>query len=440
MLPDEIISKILSCLSLKEAVRSSVLSSKWRHLWKYANLELDFDSDSERVINRILYANWVNGILRQLQHNSHSKLRKFRIVFTNSSRYSILPEKEDIYRWLEFAISKRIESLQLIFSNCGYDFSDDFYNHIKTPAGISDIKSLKCLRLSGMELRDGFLEHLIANCPLLEELSITYSSGLTSLRVVGSSSSSLPLKYLEIGYCSSIKSLEIKNAPFLSRLVHASTDQSPLQVENCSSLVDLTLFTWNPCSTFKSLSSYFAQLKSFYWETDSGYLSYLLEIGLVEYNRLERLAIKINGPRRSIINWLIPFINACPRLHTLQLFMDTYFDDENEDNILNNDQVDVVKMDHKDIKVVEIIGFDGCPMEHELIDYFMKYFTGLKKLVLDPGSTILCPSYNSIYCSRVPTYPNDILGYEAALEFKSKVSKTFQVIVIPFKRKKLFFP
>ncbi|CAI9105104.1 OLC1v1003959C1 [Oldenlandia corymbosa var. corymbosa] len=74
-LPDEILSRISSFLTFKEAFRTTVLSKRWKHAWAYVP-NLDFDAHTnfssgrkmvdvkeyvEKLIReRPLFVNWVN--------------------------------------------------------------------------------------------------------------------------------------------------------------------------------------------------------------------------------------------------------------------------------------------------------------------------------------------------------------------------------------------
>ncbi|CAN1730569.1 F-box/LRR-repeat protein At3g58900 [Linum perenne] len=165
-LPDELVVKVLSSLSFKEAARTSVISKRWINLWKSTDLVLDFDvieelkslfqiNDEEAfkrhvVEKSVWFKNWVNVVISQLeQHNNNkdlsSKVTKFRVSFSLTNSCNL---EGDIDRWLEFALSNRVESLHLDFREISsmpdyyYFFSEDCSNHIKTPAGLSEIKSL----------------------------------------------------------------------------------------------------------------------------------------------------------------------------------------------------------------------------------------------------------------------------------------------------------
>ncbi|KAK6276731.1 hypothetical protein POUND7_006440 [Theobroma cacao] len=78
-LPKEVMADILSRLTLEEAVRTSILSSKWRLSWTHFRGFLDFDASAkvnvmspsilggENDAERLDFRTWVNGILQSLR-------------------------------------------------------------------------------------------------------------------------------------------------------------------------------------------------------------------------------------------------------------------------------------------------------------------------------------------------------------------------------------
>ncbi|CAN1826661.1 F-box/FBD/LRR-repeat protein At1g13570 [Linum perenne] len=424
-LPDEILFKILSLLTLHEAATTSVLSSRWIHLWKWAVTVLDFDGSKllelprEQFVipmepvdiddwivldvdppdrfspprkkaivveKRLMYINWVNSVLRQ--HNA-SKISKFRI----SSNLEIRCNSEgDIDRWLEFAISKRVEYLELSlgvnedhdFSHWqDYRFSQDCFNHIKSPIGLSDIKYLRSLRLSYVNVTGEVIEHLIANCPLLEELALHRASRLGNLRIAGSSSSPLPLKNLEVSSYSDLYSLEIDHAPSLARFSFCG-EWMDVSVDNCTSLVDVVLYFADrfnlPSFAFDCLSAYLGQLESLSMEIHPHDMNFR---DMTELTCLEKLKIQVFGGRfNGSMLRLVHLINACPRLHTLRVECGLVGMGD-QGNF--QDMKPVEKECRESIKVVEMIDFNGYEIECEFIKYVLKYFIGLEKIVIDGG-------------------------------------------------------
>ncbi|CAN1175923.1 Putative F-box/LRR-repeat protein At5g25860, partial [Linum perenne] len=382
-LPDELVNKILSGLTLKEAVRTSVLSKRWINLWKSADLVLDFDytnelkvmdtrSDVELAKLQRQFKNWVNEVLNQ--HNA-SRIIKFRIAFMFTGERN---SKIDIGRWIKFAISKRVEFLDLaLTSRWKYVHLQDCYNNIKTPAGLSEIKSLRSLRLSFVDIREKVLERVIANCPLLEELSLNRLKRIRKLRVVGSSHSPLPLKHLEVRMCWNVRFVEIDHAPNLVRLIcdNCGYPLEELMVSsNSSRLVDLTLSVYDFDVTRRFVSRWASQVRFLF--LDIPFMTYPLS-GMNELTCLERLTIEANGYYKEGIIGLIPLINQCPRLHTLQVNFLTLHEDAL--------QADVYKSERGSIKSVEIVGFCGRFSEREFVKYVMQYFVGLEriKIVID---------------------------------------------------------
>ncbi|CAN1176647.1 Putative F-box/LRR-repeat protein At5g38386 [Linum perenne] len=411
-LPDELIFRVLSNLTFKEVVRTSVISKRWINLWKSTNLVLDFDAVKElkaispisdiKVIKRAMvekrqwFKDWVSGVVSQLEQHSNnkgssSKVTKFRVVcsLTNSCN-----SKGDIDRWLEFALSNRLESLHLDFRG-----------------------------FTGDEI----VEHMVANCPLLEELVLKHTTSLNKLRVVGSPHSPLPLRHLEIKRCFRLEFVEIAYTPSLVRLIYDTCLVADFRLNECSSLVDLTLecSPEDAIAKFKSLSSCASQLRFLLLKISSWMSLPLLD--LVEYTCLERLTIQTRGVGSDSILGVISLINQCPRLHTLQVFFHSF------DLNYRRPEIDMVKTTRESIKVVEIVGFSGYTREVNFVNYVMDYFVGLERIVIDRGLTTPISDVDSIYDGKFYNKCNEDqarVAKEMALDLKSKASPTIEFIVI----------
>ncbi|CAN0923920.1 F-box/FBD/LRR-repeat protein At5g53840 [Linum grandiflorum] len=441
-LPDELVIDIVSRLSLVEAIRTSVLSTRWIDLWKSAVSELDFDGSKGLISlykldrdvglkklprKRRRYIKWVNKVVSEMQERSCStRVTKFRVFFNLAIDSN---SKGDIDRWVKFAISKRVESLELAFNlsvlrdDSNYVFPEECYDHIKTPAGMHAIRFLRSLRLSHVDVRDEIVQHFIANCPVLEELAVEWSFLLKTVKVVGSNSHSpLPLKHLEVRSCPNLESVEIDHAPHLERLicVNGGITVKEFKVRNCPSLVDMTLgraYVSSPM--LGALSGCASHLVSLFLRSDEFYnpISYAPEL-----TNLERLKVRVSayGMMSSMLG-LIPLINVCPRLHTLQLFL-LSFEKAGVERKLSGD---VVKVCRNSIKVVEVVGFRGCNMEYEFLEYVMEYFVGLERIVIN-WSTTSFVDYN--------LWPIDLgVACDAekrALELKSRAPPTVEFLLI----------
>ncbi|CAN0892372.1 hypothetical protein LINGRAHAP2_LOCUS17498 [Linum grandiflorum] len=433
---------------MPEAIRTSVLSRRWTHLWKSAVSVLDFDGLEEleplyrmqRPVKtlakkRIWFMNWVNRVVSQMQQTSTcSRLTKFRIYF-NLTRKS--NSEGDIDRWLEFAISKRLESLHLELNveirDCvkNYVFPKECWHHIKTPAGLHDIRSLRSLRLSYVDVGGEILEHFIANCPVLEELAVKSSSRLKNLKVVGSSHSPLPLKHLEVRFCRFLASLEVDHTPRLERLIYVGhATPMEIRVGNCPSLVDMTLgYSFITNEAFTSLSSYATRLVSLVWKVNH----HCFPIpDVAELSNLERLKVESRTGGVDSILGLIPLLKVCPRLHTLQLFLVQFQTADTE--LLLRRIVDVIKLRLDNVKVVEVVGFGGYKVEYEFLEYVMEYFVGLERIVIDLSTACQCSDDASLgglkYKMLLRSDDQLRKAEELVSDLKSRAASTVEFLVI----------
>ncbi|CAN0892195.1 F-box/LRR-repeat protein At3g03360 [Linum grandiflorum] len=444
-LPDELLIDILSRLTFKEAFRTSVLSTRWIHLWKSAVSVLDFDGWDELLSlykmgsskarpllpeKRRRYKNSVNRVVSQMEQ-SCSRITKFRIFYNLTNECN---SEGDIDRWLNFAISKRVESLHLCcelntirHSLDHYVFAEECYNHIKTPAGLHDIRFLRSLRFNFVDVGEEILEHFIANCPVLEELVVKWSERVRKLKVVASSlHSPLRLKHFEIRSCYYLESLEIGHAPHLQRLILDKLSRvREFRMGHFPSLVDMTIgATVLSNQTFRGLSGCASRLVSLFLK-----LSQLEEItDATEHSNLERLTVRVLGVSSLSILGLIPLINVCPRLHTLQLFLYTV-----DSETTCRQRVDVVKVGRDSIKVVEVVGFPGYELDCEFLEYVMEYFVGLERIVIDlspscyyddTGSLLSVLRVRSV-CSKQRRKAREFV-----LKLKSRAPATVEFLVI----------
>ncbi|CAH9148385.1 unnamed protein product [Cuscuta epithymum] len=97
-LPNDILVVILSSLPLKEAGRTSVLSSSWKNLWKQTS-RLNFNASSAldkiardhkvRIEERRKYVRWVNSVLKSAPRKEALNLEHFRICFDVGKAFSV---------------------------------------------------------------------------------------------------------------------------------------------------------------------------------------------------------------------------------------------------------------------------------------------------------------------------------------------------------------
>ncbi|CAL5034433.1 unnamed protein product [Urochloa decumbens] len=226
-LPDAVLGEIVSLLPTKDGARTQVLSSRWRPLWRSAPLNLDLRSDSVgNNISRILSAHngpgrrfSVPGCLlswkcpaatleRWLRRPALNNLQE--LDFHYGDRFPCQgslplppppPPPASVHR---FSSTLRVAS----FGGCGFPEGNASALHFPL---------LKKLSLLHVQISESALHALLAGCPVLQSLLLSFSSGCRRIRIVSRTLRSIGINP-GWGDCR-LQQLILEDAPSLERLL-----------------------------------------------------------------------------------------------------------------------------------------------------------------------------------------------------------------------------
>ena len=174
-LPDPILEHILSYLSTKDAVRTSILSKRWQYLWTSTpKLHLAEGERDERMV-------FMNFVERALALCDSSKITDF------SLSCDVQYDTSRINAWIISVLKHKVQVLDMYLRNfqeplalppCLFTCESlevltlKMFHYLKLPSSIS-FSSLKILSLTkGIFSNDHSTQQLFSGCPLLEKLSI----------------------------------------------------------------------------------------------------------------------------------------------------------------------------------------------------------------------------------------------------------------------------
>ncbi|KAL8256339.1 hypothetical protein R6Q59_031406 [Mikania micrantha] len=190
-LPGHIIDKVLSLLTLRDAVRTCVLSSKWRYKW--VNLtSLVFDNQSVLVSSQdpTIIKNKLVKIVDHVLLLHNGPIHKFKLSHRD------LQGVCDIDRWILFLSRGSTKEFILeIWKGQRYKLPSSLYlcdklSHLelfncllKPPLAFNGFKVLNSLDLQHITMDQDVFEDLIYKCPLLERLTLMNFEGFAHLKI-----------------------------------------------------------------------------------------------------------------------------------------------------------------------------------------------------------------------------------------------------------------
>lgn len=201
-LPDPILTCILTCMTIKHAAKTSVLSKRWRNLWaSIPHLDLDHtvireDPQEPRILGSYPETErhkWLE-IVYQILSMREDPLLSCVLLNAFLDRYSL-----HIDNFIFFLSKLRIQKLHLL--NMGPQFfSFSFPSNLcfcislkalviqgcqllQIPPHFSGFPHLKLLTLDKVLSNNCTIELFISSCPCLEDLNLIELAGVTQIRV-----------------------------------------------------------------------------------------------------------------------------------------------------------------------------------------------------------------------------------------------------------------
>ncbi|CAL5213148.1 unnamed protein product [Lathyrus oleraceus] len=202
-LPDDVLSSIISSLSIDEAARSSILSKRWTPLWKHAS-HLDFDGT--RMVKPSLHATEkasreYGKLVDSILHHHLGDLSSCRFIhFPSNLAFG------DVTEWMDYVMEKNKSlthlSLECRSSSCGGNTqymnpnfqskifsvlsSLELTNYVLQSSVLSvfeNCENLKVLKLKKTTMKNEIIDGILKKCPGLEEFSLIDSMGFDMLKI-----------------------------------------------------------------------------------------------------------------------------------------------------------------------------------------------------------------------------------------------------------------
>nr|XP_011466042.1 PREDICTED: putative F-box protein At1g49610 isoform X2 [Fragaria vesca subsp. vesca] len=374
--------------------RLCVLSRRWEHVWKFSaslDFELSFEDYLYLTCSRRLtkekdqeyrrFIGWVDSVIGK--HRAPT-ITRFRVCFgLNRHCLSFFVD-----RWIEFAMNKRVQILELTDHSNMYSFPQKLLGLEKesdlklkrldfadTPGYSTGFKFLRVLCFDYVHVTQEVLEHFLYNCPVLERLTVWSTNSLVGLRVSGPS---ITLKYLELIECG-LRSVQICDTNLVSLTISQDAEIS-LLLNNVPSLVEISYDT----SRSMDLPQFLTQI-SCCPQLEKLKLKLVVDhdpcLVFPNFAKLKHLKLEVDEGRSMGFQNAMCFLYASPYLEKLVLEMDRYA--PHEYYMYTGNITEVAHRPHYHLKVVEIKEYSGGPCA-KYVTYLINNAVALEKIVIKP--------------------------------------------------------
>jgi hypothetical protein len=425
-------------LSIKDLLKTSVLSKRWCKLW---GLRKDLYFDIHNVLGteiELLEKRYLVDVtrysrtgtdrcvnldlsLKEFVKRVDQFLKNFHGTTIDSLLINFYLESEQsntIDQWIRFAIVRGVERINLLFlgrpyvhrttENKHYKFDPALFSetnastlkHLRleyclvchpTNLDFTPFKNLRSLSLSDTKLDELFIESLLSNCRHLEELCLVFCVFKSSMPKIVSSS----LCHLEILSCYLLSKenyqldlnlvlvdcLKLVSLEYLgsSRIFGYGLDTLNLNtpvLKNINFSISL-----QELNAFVTLCTTFPELEIMHLDI---ILKVTTSLKITQpLKHLKQLNLMIYNP--FILDneydplWILNILRASPLLQKLKIMY------TNSNFVTNQKDIrDVEMFSHDEIKVIELGGCVGNWFEIEFVINVLKYAHKLEQIIVSP--------------------------------------------------------
>ncbi|KAK8486681.1 hypothetical protein V6N11_035005 [Hibiscus sabdariffa] len=253
-LPDSVLSRILSSLPIKDAVSTSILSTRWRHLYAYM-LNLDVDVHLFRHFPPRTLNSFMNFMYKQLFLHTEGRIEHFRL------HHIIIPGMHDsnVCGWISAVLWRGVKEIDLVFTRSSSYFplptvllfTSKTLVRMKlalpyvmvVPIHVC-LPCLKTLVLQIIQFEDGdSVKRLISSCPVLEDLSMFYCNmqNISNLKISNPSLKRLTIEFQWLASTSGI----VMDLPNLVYFKYAGFTANNYSMGNMPCLVRADISIYN---------------------------------------------------------------------------------------------------------------------------------------------------------------------------------------------------
>lgn len=232
-LPEPLIQEILSFLSAKEIMATSILSKKWYHFWasfpflKFNESQFGVGEDPHIYPNpeeaRLKFLNTVNNNLRRFQEHSNFD----QSMQTLKLSVSVVDSRVASYvnNWIGVALRNDIKDLEINFGR-HVDSVQLYY----LPQEVFALHTIKAIKLEGKCKLVGFPTYNVVNCASLKSLKlfeVYLNDQMYFDRIIYNCHS---LEFLVLHGCFGLKKLRLLSRLKLKRIDLLATVHNEIEV------------------------------------------------------------------------------------------------------------------------------------------------------------------------------------------------------------------